>query len=236
MNFANFIFISFLTMISIESTLGQAFYDTSNYYNESFFTGNSINGHRIGKWIESSSTGIIYAEYNYDSLGIPIGTFVINTSEGTKRFETDYSQGKVVSSRIYRNNQKLIEIIPNDYLSVEIYNDIRRFEDSEYSTPEKSIPIGNSQSVLTFKLIYFNYFIQLIDLLIHKKYSGTFIGYDDYENIRRKYNFKNGNYEKTVYIHSSSGKRLKKKMEYNNEILIRTTTYNKKGEITKIEE
>lgn len=219
-------------------------------YKNSVFKGDSSNGVRTGKWIEVDSSGVVYSESFYDSLGNPINSWLIYTPAGLKRFETVYSYGEIAQINIYRNEKKIVELIPEKYIQPGLYQLIRAFEDSVCNIrPAQSFEIDNidlgnstnrvrSQGYKTYSLIlsydFFEKFMTLLEKLTNSNFTGYLHGYNINETIRRSYYLKEDDVYKTSFVYSGSGKKLKRQVEFKNDSILKTIYYKGNGEVRKI--
>ncbi len=209
--------------------------DTSFYYKESKTVGESKSDKRIGKWIETDLNGTIYGEYNYDSIGNPRGIWVVNFPDGSKRFETEYSNYGIVRASFFLNNFKTLNIIPNSIIPLEIYDRIWAIDNTIFRQFQNIKTVSDDDRspsiIITFGFSYFESLMKVPEVLKKYQFAGSLIIWNEDQRIRRSYNYDSGNEYRTSYIYY--GKRIKRKDEYLNDTLISKTKFNKKGEPKK---
>ena len=222
---------------------GQVHMDPLFNYEKSKTKGESLYGQRIGKWIETDTSGTIYGEYNYDSIGNPINIWFFNFPNGSKRFETEYTNKDIIRIAFYLGNQKTCEIKADSIISNKVYTKIRFCEEKIFNHFQNIRIVTDDIEQPTFlNIIGFNYFESLMEIttiLKKHQFAGSVkiwnaVWSDIWEDkneeyrIRRSYIYIGRDEYRTSYIYS--GRRIKRKDEYLNSTLIHIIKYTKNGE------
>jgi antitoxin component YwqK of YwqJK toxin-antitoxin module len=211
--------------------------DVSMLYSGFESVGNYLNGVKIGKWTDVTPNGIIYAENYYDSTGNPIGVWKINYPYGRPRRITEYNNLGINKWSMYRYNRKVGEVMNDSIISSEIYWKLNAFEtnlfdqETNYTRSTSTVVDGND---VYLKHTYlradpFEEIVKVGEILISNKFSGILIVWNSDNTTRRKCNYTHGSEYRFSYFYNRK-KELTKQDEYRDNKIVRTVTFNKKGE------
>jgi len=216
------------------------YYDTTLFYKDCISKGNFYNGNKTGKWIEISKAGIIYAESTYDSMGKPIGIWIINFPDGKKRRTTEYSELGIIKWFAYRNNIKLLEVssvpeIQNNICQLlnDFENDLFESEQKIHKDYKSYYDYGYSvQGAIERRIDPYWASVAVCKLLQTARFDGTLYIFNYDATIRRKCIYKNGNEYQTCYFYNGK-KTLTQLDEYINDTIVQTIKGTSKNKFVK---
>ena len=212
-----------------------------NDYKEYKSIGDIENGQEVGEWISLSIDSIIYRKGSYDSRGIPIGIWSVYFPNGDLRKTTEYKNGKVINWTCYSNNNKIIEISNTEAIDYDTYKEIliKETEAMELNDNPYRHTVAKRDD---FCMVYVTYDLylnhlnrlnyELIRLLRHIGYSGTFKKWNHDNNLVSYHTFSDGIDNETKYIYKKG--RLKYQKELRNDIVLKVIMYKKDGSIKMV--
>lgn len=214
-----------------------------NDYKDFKSIGETLNGKKVGEWIDLSIDSVIYRSGSYDSTGMPEGIWSVYFPNGDLRKTTEYINGKVINWSCYVDNKKVIEVSNKESIDYNTFKEILYLE--TYSMELNDNPYQYSVNKrgdfamwkITYTMYYDNINIlynELVRLLRHQKFSGSLKKWNIEGDIRKDHRFIKGNDYVKEYIYNRN--RLKYTKQIKNDTIKIITTYKKDGSVKMTEE
>ena len=213
-------------------------------YNEFESVGKTEGGIKTGHWCDISSDSIIYREGDYDEEGKPEGWWTVYYPDGKKRKETLYSDHQITSWSRYVDENKILEIKSKDGIPENIYKSIVDFEQFVFENEGKYFEKhSRSESYFgTYKYVV-SLSLEPIDMLDYMQvvlrktgFTGEAYYYRTDGKLRRSHIFNYGEEEHIAFFYKEHGsERLLHQDEYHQGKLYSITSYDKDGNVKKVE-
>lgn len=232
--------------VMLDMTKPMRGYALNKHYKEFESIGETLHGSKHGIWKDIHADSVIYVIGEYDN-GLPVGKWEINFPDGSPRKVIYYNeQGIPVKWERYHLSQKMAEINSPDGISAYALDIISSYEkmifedqlrDFKSHTVRRHYEYAYGGSETTFSYYEritdpYKMLLDMTKVLIRTKLDCEYKLWDVDNHLMKEFTFHDGEEVERISNFYVNG-RHKRQYIYENDVLVKEISYNRKGEIKK---